>query len=311
MATKINKIKYHLDKPDHVIYIDTDSIYCSGVPLLDKLYPDVDRNDIKTLTTKIMEITSGVQQYINESYDDFAKNILFIKDNHRFQIKQELICLSGMWTAKKRYALYVINREGIVVDTLDVKGLDIVRSSFPPAFKGYMKKILISILKKVPQDEIDKLILDLEDSINTISVLDISKTTSINNIVKYQSDAKDNAYYSDGIFSIIKKGTPAHVRAALSFNDLLKYFKLENKYSPIGNGEKIKWCYLRKNKFGLNKIAYRGYDDPPEIIDFVEIYIDKYAIYEAELKTKLQNIYNAVGWHFPNKMKFLGNQFFS
>ena len=299
------------EKKDYCIYIDTDSLFFSATPLADKLFPGVDKSDIKLFTTKTIEIVSKVQKYINDSYDEFAQNTLHIQGKHRFEIKQELICLSGIWTAKKRYALQVINREGIFIDKLDVKGLDIVRSSFPPAFKGFMTNILISILKKVPQVEIDKSILDLEDSINSIPLLDISKNTSINNIVKYQSTDTHSEYYEDGIFSVIKKGTPAHVKAAIAFNDLLKYFQLEDKISPIGNGEKIKWCYLKKNNFGLDKIAYRGYDDPQEIIDFVELYIDKYAIYDAELKTKLQNIYDALNWLFPNKMKFLGHQFFN
>jgi DNA polymerase elongation subunit (family B) len=298
-------------RKDYCIYIDTDSLFFSATPLLNHFHPNVDYSDEKVLVNHISEIVSKVQTYINDSYTAFAKDVLFIQGKHRFEIKQELICLSGIWTAKKRYALYVVNREGIFVDKLDVKGLDIVRSSFPPAFKGFMTNILISILKKIPQKDIDKSILDLEDSINSISLMDISKNTSINDIVKYQADERQSAYYSDGIFSEIKKGTPAHVRAAIAFNDLLRYFHLEDKFSPIGNGEKIKWCYLKKNNFGLEKMAYRGYDDPKEIIDFVESYIDKYAIYDAELKTKLQNIYNALGWRYPNKMKFLGNQFFN
>ena len=292
---------------DYCIYIDTDSLFFSASPILDKIYPD--QSDTKTTISNVLSITTQVQKYINDSYTEFAKHGLNIHGKHRFEIKQELICRSALWTAKKRYAQWVINKEGILVDKLDVKGLDVVRSSFPPAFRGFMENLLINILKAVPKDKIDDDILKLEAGLNDISVLDISKNTSINDIVKYQTTEEDE-YYTDRIFSTIKKGTPAHVRAAISFNDLLKYFKLDKKYSGIKNGEKIKWCYLKKNEFGIDKIAFRGYEDPPQVLEFIEKYIDRKEIYEAELRTKIENIYKAIGWTMPSHAKKLAQQFF-
>lgn len=221
-----------------------------------------------------------------------------------------MICKSALWTAKKRYAQWVINKEGISVDKLDVKGLDVVRSSFPPAFKGFMEKLLINILKFVPKDDIDNTILKLEDDINNITIENISKNTSINDIKKYEDSEKNDSYYTERIFSLIKKGTPAHVKAAIIFNNLLDYYNLSNKYPKIKNGEKIKWCYLKKNEFNIDALAFRGYDDPPEILDFINNNIDKYKMYDSELKGKIENIYQAIGWIMPSKTKQLAKQFF-
>ena len=292
---------------DYCIYIDTDSLFFSATPILDKLYKD--QSDTKVVIQNVLKITTEVQKYINNSYTEFARDVLNIYGKHRFEIKQELICRTALWTAKKRYAQWVINKEGILVDKLDVKGLDVVRSSFPPAFRGFMEKLLINILKEVPKDQIDNDILELESKLNDISIENISKNTSINDISKYENN-EDKEYYTDRIFSIIKKGTPAHVRAAISFNDLLKYFKLDKKYSSIRNGEKIKWCYLKKNEFGIDKIAFRGYDDPKEILEFINKYIDRKQMYETELKTKIENIYDAIGWKMPSQTKKLAQRFF-
>ena len=331
---KIIKLKYDIDEVDEIIDLGIkkevvfdvgmddsphtffannilvhNSVYFSASPLLKYLYPNLDYSNEKLATDAVSHIVSDVQKYINDSYDDFAKEILNITTGHRFSIKQELICKSGLWTAKKRYALKVVNREGILVDKLEVKGLDTVRSSFPPAFKGFLEKMLISILDKESQDKIDDDIVKMENKLNSFTINEVSKNTSITDIVKYTDEV--SGYYADRIFSAIKKATPAHVRAAIAFNDLLQYYGLDNSISPIKNGEKIKWCYLKNNNFGLDKIAFRGYDDPKEILDFVNTYIDRQRIYESELKSKIENIYAALQWKFPSRYKKLAKQFFN
>ena len=53
------------------------------------------------------------------------------------------------------------------------------------------------------------------------------------------------------------KGTPIHVRGALLFNYYILKNKLDNKYSLIKNGEKIKFCYLKKpNTLHENVISF-------------------------------------------------------
>ena len=69
------------------------------------------------------------------------------------------------------------------------------------------------------------------------------------------------------------KGTPVHVKAAWVYNDLLKHHKLEN-VEKIKNSEKIKWVYLKQNPLSIEQIAFKGYDDPSEIMDYIKQYVD-------------------------------------
>ena len=64
----------------------------------------------------------------------------------------------------------------------------------------------------------------------------------------------------------------------------------------ISNGEKIKWAYLKNNPYGFDSIALRGYADPPEIVEFVEKYIDRDKIFNQELKGKLDDFFAAMNW---------------
>ena len=42
----------------------------------------------------------------------------------------------------------------------------------------------------------------------------------------------------------------------------------------LAKGEKIKWVYLKQNPLGIDTIAYKGYEDPPEVLQFIRQYIN-------------------------------------
>ena len=99
----------------------------------------------------------------------------------------------------------------------------------------------------------------------------------------------------------MKKGAPVHVKSALYYNDLLKYFKVGNTYEPIRNSEKIKWVYLKQNPLGIETVAFKGYEDPKEILDFIEKYIDHNRIFEGALKKKIDMFYDSMKWTLIDK----------
>ncbi len=73
----------------------------------------------------------------------------------------------------------------------------------------------------------------------------------------------------------VEKGTPAHVKAGIAYNRLLKFFNCPYKHEPIRDGDKVKWVYLKTNPLGLDTLAFKDYNDPKEVMDFVETYIVK------------------------------------
>ncbi len=58
-----------------------------------------------------------------------------------------------------------------------------------------------------------------------------------------------------------KSATPAHVKAAMAFNQLLSHYNCEMKYEPMKNGDKVKWVYLKQNPLGLDGVSFKGYDE--------------------------------------------------
>ena len=296
------------DKEDYVIYTDTDSIFCSAVPLVKNRNPNADVTDDEVMTNEILSIASEVQDFLNKSYDMFAQRLLNVKGEHRFDIKQEVIAKSGFWVTKKRYGQWIINDGGVKCDKLDVKGLDIVRSNFPPAFRDLMTFVLKSILNKVDKETIDNKILTFKKEMKNESIYNIALPTGVKGINKFTGKIKGK-FKTNQEFTEFKKGTPVHVKAVIRYNDLLKYHNKIN-YEPIRNSDKIKWVYLKQNPFNIDALAFKGYDDPPEILEFINKYINHDKLYDRALQKKIKMFYESLKWSLPIDKKNTLERFF-
>tara|TARA_B100001123_G_scaffold430329_1_gene550116 strand:+ start:735 stop:3260 length:2526 start_codon:yes stop_codon:yes gene_type:complete len=297
------------DKEDYCIYTDTDSVFYPALPLVKKRFPDVDVNNEEFMTTQILDVAKEVQDFINNSYNYFAKKFLNIKGDHRFDIKQECVAKSAFWVTKKRYGQWIINDGGVKCDKLDVKGLDIVRSNFPPAMRDLMKNVLQMILSNEPKDDIDDIIMKFKKSMKTEPIEDIALPTGVKGLKKYLDKKRSKFSNTGSIFSNLKKGTPVHVKASIKYNDLLKHFGLNN-IEPIRNSSKIKWIYLKNNSYGIEAIAFKGYDDPPEIMDFIKQYANYDKLYKGAMEKKIIMFYNALNWEMPTDRQNSIERFF-
>ncbi len=235
-------------KEDYCIYIDTDSVFYSALPIIEKRFPNKQFTETQ-MSKVILDVADEMQTYLNKSYDYFGKKFLNL-DKHRFEIKQELIAKSGLFIVKKRYGMKIINDNGVKVNKLHVKGLDLVRSNFPKAMGELLKSVLEDILANVPKDKIDERIINFKESMKLVDFDRIAMPTGINNLKKY-SDGKM------GKFTKFAKGAPAHIKAAITYNDLLRHFGVGKKYEKISNAEKIKWVYLKQNELGLESSHHR------------------------------------------------------
>jgi len=273
---------------DYVIYIDTDSIFASAVPLVKKRFPNQELSETM-MTQRIMEICGEVQDYLNKSYDYFAKKFCNI-DKHVFDIKQEVIAKSGLFIMKKRYGLRIINDAGRKVNKIHVKGLDTVRSNFAVAMKDLLSKVLDDILADVPKEKIDERISVFKRNMNNLHYDVLANPIGVKGIGKYQEKDIESPFYG------YKKGTPVHVKSAINYNSLIDYWYEGKRYEKISNGNKIKWVYLKENEFGFDSIAYKGYEDPPQILELIRKYIDHNKMYEQAMSKKIDMFYQALNW---------------
>ena len=273
---------------DYVIYIDTDSIFASAVPLVEKRFPNEKLSETM-MTQRIMEICGEVQDYLNTSYDYFAKKFLNI-DEHVFDIKQEVVAKTGLFVTKKRYGLRIINDAGRKVNKTQVKGLDTVRSNFAPAMKDLLQNVLDDILADVPKEKIDERISVFKRNMHNLSYEVMANPIGVKGIGKYIEKDEETS------FAKYKKGAPVHVKAAINYNSILQHWFEGRKYEKITNGNKIKWVYLKDNQFGFDAIGYKGYEDPPQILEFIKTNIDHNKMFEQAMSKKIGMFYQALSW---------------
>ena len=113
---------------------------------------------------------------------------------------------------------------------------------------------------------------------------DIAFPRTVSDVTKHKSPA-----------TIYGKGTPIHVRGALLYNHYVKEKKLDNKYSLINNGEKIKFVYLKKaNPIRENVISFIS-DFPLEL--GVDKYIDHDLQFDKAFLEPVKAILDAIGWN--------------
>ena len=291
---------------NYCAYVDTDSNYFNAEPLLKHLYPNFEEFPEEEKDDILEKVALKYQDVINEEYDNLARNCFNIQGTHRLEMKTECVIRSAYFRATRRYAQWITKQEGIVKETLDVKGLEYKKSNFPKVFGNFFKDVLEDVLKGTPQKEIDTRILDFKQKIlHSMPINELGNPQGVKTLNKYI----ERKPVGTEIFTVIRKGAPAAVRATIKYNDLLKYWKLDKTYSQIVQGDKVKWIYLKKNPFQIEALSYLDFDMPDKIKDFLDKFADKEKVFDTILLNKLEGSYEDLEWKLTTNPYV--NQFFS
>jgi DNA polymerase elongation subunit (family B) len=200
------------------------------------------------------------------------------------QMKRENIADRGIWTAKKRYILNVWNSEGVQYADAKLKmmGIEAVKSSTPAPCRKMIKDGL-KLMMNGTEDEVIKFIDKCRSEFKKLPPEEISFPRSVSDVDKYKSSS-----------NIYSKGTPIHARGALLYNHYIKQNNLDNKYSLIQNGEKIKFCYLKKPNIIHENVISFIQEFPKELN--LNQYIDYDLQFEKSFLEPMKSILDAIGW---------------
>jgi len=265
---------------DYVITSDTDSTFINFGPLVEKYYSSKTDAEITGILNKILE--AKIKPVIKTAQAELEASLNAFPD--KFDMKLEKIASKGFFTGKKRYAVKVLENEGVRYAEPDysITGIEVVRSSTPQIARTWLKEA-IQIILDSDVDELRRYITSKESEFKKQPVEAISFPRSANNLKKY-SDSKN-------VYS--QKGTPIGVRASLLYNAELKKRSLDN-YEEILEGNKMKYVYLKEpNTLRENVIAYAT-TLPKEF--GLHKYVDYDTQWQKVFMDPLENIAKAISW---------------
>ena len=281
MNAHINKI-LKTEGEDYVIASDTDSIYLNMGPLVEAVYKGREKTNesVVGFLNKVCE--TEFEPFIEGAYEELASYVSAY--DQKMFMKRENIAERGIWTAKKRYILNVWDSEGVRYEEpkLKMMGIEAVKSSTPAPCRTMIKDAL-KLMMNGTEDEVIDYIDKCRKEFKTLPPEDIAFPRTASDVRKYQASS-----------TIYAKGTPIHIRGALLFNHYVKKKNLTNKYSLIGNGEKVKFIYLKKPNIIQENVVSFIQEFPTEL--GLDKYIDYDLQFEKSFVEPLKAILDAIGW---------------
>jgi DNA polymerase elongation subunit (family B) len=265
---------------DHVIAIDTDSLYVDFEPLVKKLgLESKPKAEVVALIDKMCQ--EQFEPMLEKSYEDLASYMDAYEN--KMVMAREAIADAGIWTAKKRYILNVHNNEGVqyAKPKLKIMGIEAVKSSTPMSCREALKE-LFKVIVSGSEADVQNAIQAFKAHFSTLPPEAVSFPRGVSKVSEWKDREK-----------VYKKGTPIHVRGSLLYNKQIEDLGLRN-YQTIKDGEKIKFCYLKMpNPIKENVIAFPDYL-PQELK--LHKYIDYDLQFEKAFLEVVRPILAAIGW---------------
>jgi DNA polymerase elongation subunit (family B) len=274
-----------------VIYGDTDSAYFTMRGLVDN------EDDAIILADAVgAEINNTFPTFMQEAFNCQPGFETLIKSN------RELVCRSGIFQAKKKYLVSVIDKEGVRIakgsdDELKTMGSAIRLSSTPNAIREFLTSVVMPILHKDAKTLIDKIVIEFRKQLETgiLSPLELATVNSINGLEE-----------ATILYKSFKK-MPSHqnAKAGLAYNIMLE--KLGIKEPPISSGDKCKIFYIEPNAHNFDVIAF-----PSETEHLPTWFNDNFRLNMKKMQDKLIDanlklIFDPLGWEVPTFQSELVN----
>jgi len=122
---------------EYIITGDTDSIFCRFENFKEE-----------KSVANIHKWCADIESFLNDDkIVEVVKKHNVDLDFNRLVLKNELVISRGLFLAKKRYAIRVINNEGKDVDKINFMGVEIKRSDYPSKSKVFLSELTEMILK--------------------------------------------------------------------------------------------------------------------------------------------------------------------
>lgn len=297
---------------DRVVLIDTDSVVLDLQDVVDQKCP---KDFTREQKLKFLDVLGEkvLHPYIEKSYKELGDYMNAFA--YKFKMKRENIINSMVSVAAKSYVMEVYNSEGVQY-TLDnpymkIMGLLLVKSSTPKVIRDALRDAL-PIMLHGTEAQMQDYIVQQREKYKNFTVEEIAFPRGITNLKKYDPAAVKNAIplMNSADAEKAKKalaagndvyvgGTPIHARASLIHNKLIEKYGMIGERTPITDGDKVKFVYLRTpNPIHEDVIAFQ--DTLPEQFGVRE-YVDYDKMFDKTFLSALEKMIEPLHWDTEKK----------
>jgi len=308
-------------------FVPRDQIICPVT-----LLSDTDSCYFKTLETtrqNAIKRADEIAETVNDSFPEFMRQTFLCssaKYDSLIKAGREIVGRRGLFLdAKKKYTIRVVDMEGLDVFKLKMMGSELKKVDTPKVIQDFLKSLMELVLDgvqgleaKVKSGELSPIeAVELVEEVSE-KKLEVfvnrsrgSLVTRIENPIVLGSAKSINgldAYYAEWArtekINAGKCRLPGHVRAAINYNEIAQHFE-KTEAKLMKSGDKGLIFYLKPNEFGFKSLAMPvDFEHFPKWFDD-NFELDRKLTEEKMIDSKIEGIYEALGWEIPTPQKTL------
>lgn len=274
-----------------IIYGDTDSVYFT---LKHNAPKDVD---------EAAALADAANKRVNASIGEFVEGAFFTdRSRNTIQIDREFVASRGLFKGvKKRYALWVVDKEGSRKPFMKTAGMDNRRTEIPKPIRKFLGTCMEAVIRdRKGESDIRQLVTAFQQEISLAKPWTIGSYSSVSNVELGAAKRKDAE--RDGVKARLHHA----VTAADNTNRLIDFVgKDAAEIDYIRDGDRLAIFKLLqdpgKNPLELKTIALPLDVQPPPW--FRSLPFDVEGNLESVLYKKLDLTFDGLGWNVrPSKV---------
>lgn len=275
---------------DVIIYSDTDSCYFRTNGASEE---------------EAIVIADTVAAETNAGFPHFVRSEFFVQPGFDQHIKagREVVAIRGLFQAKKKYILRVIDMEGKKVDKLKSQGSEIKKADTPKIIQEFLKDLMGHILDGAEYPVVEHFVNSSRKTLlgKSADLFTMGVAKQVNNLDEYYAEYQRTEKIGKG-----KCKLPGHVRASINYNELAQQHEVGPKLMKAG--DKVIVFYLKKNPENLKSIAFSA-----DATHFPKWFTDNFSVdrkltEDKMIDSKLDGIFAALNWELPTPQNTLTNK---
>lgn len=287
---------------------DTDSAYVTVSFLMDHLKETTGKKE-EDLIDELISLIDTISIELNESFPPKLRDIFFLDDERGKVIiaNREIVARRGLFKgAKKRYALSVIDIEGVRKSFLKIMGMETKRTDTPRFIQVFLESMIEGVIADdLPYEEIVQKVRTFVDDVfrkrNPWENGSPCRVSNITNLSRLRIMFEEG--FDPDTETMTKIDNPRihfSVIAGDNTNRYIKYHE-ETGMDVIREGDKVEVIHLFQDP-KLNPLNFKTVARPVDATFipewFQQLPFDMFVAEEKLIYKKLDNIFGELGWDF-------------